>query len=123
MKHSFRLFFNIFYSPILLEGIENIDEDLTPIVAAMREKFLKYWEEVPLATIIANCLHPSYRMVYTVVMLKRYKTFLGLSCEGEEARLRKIMDDIFSIYNAQRNVVQPETSSSSMRFVLFFLNS
>jgi Domain of unknown function (DUF4413) len=56
-----------------MENIESIDSSLSPIVEAMKEKFLKYWEEVPAVTIIANYFHPSFKKKYTVRLLQRYK--------------------------------------------------
>jgi Domain of unknown function (DUF4413) len=44
-----------------MENIESLDCSLSPIVEAMKENFLKYWEEVPAVIIIANYLHPSFK--------------------------------------------------------------
>jgi Domain of unknown function (DUF4413) len=56
-----------------MKDIESLDSSLSPVVEAMKEKFLKYWEEVPVMIIIANCHHPSFKKKYTVRFLQRYK--------------------------------------------------
>jgi hypothetical protein len=58
---------------INFSNIESLDSSLSPIVEAMKENFLKYWEEVPAVTIIANYFHPSFKKKYTVRFLQRYK--------------------------------------------------
>ena len=56
-----------------LEQAATHDCSLTPIVEAMKEKFLKYWEDVPLLAIIANCLNPAYKKYYMIKVVERYK--------------------------------------------------
>ncbi|KAJ4757075.1 Zinc finger BED domain-containing protein DAYSLEEPER [Rhynchospora pubera] len=79
----------------------------------MTTKFLKYWEEVPLVTIIANCLNPNLNKMYTVKMLQRYKSNLGLSSHNEEARVNFALETMFNIYNTRRNSAQPPPSSTT----------
>jgi Domain of unknown function (DUF4413) len=75
---------NLFYFFKVYHDFENIDlrriaEDvhgdspLSPIIEVMREKFLKYWDKVPLITIIVNYLHPSFKKKYTIRLLEQYK--------------------------------------------------
>jgi Domain of unknown function (DUF4413) len=68
------------------------DLPLSPIIEVMREKFLKYWDEIPLITIIANCLHPSFKKKYTIKLLERYKKNLNLSHIGEEQRVTSALE-------------------------------
>jgi Domain of unknown function (DUF4413) len=63
------------------------DSPLSPIIEAMREKFLKYWDEISLIIIIANCLHPSFKKKYTIRLLERYKKNLNLPHIREEQRV------------------------------------
>jgi hypothetical protein len=56
-----------------MENIESFDYALSPIVEAMKEKFLKYWEEVPAVTIITNYFYPSFKKKITIRLLQRYK--------------------------------------------------
>jgi Domain of unknown function (DUF4413) len=60
------------------------DSPLSPIIEAMRDKFIKYWEEVPLVTVIANYFHPSFKKKYTINLLERYKNNLNLPHTEEE---------------------------------------
>jgi len=90
-----------------MEGIQN--SSLNPIVGAMKDKFLKYWEEVPLVTIIANCLHPAFKKRYTIKMLQRYKQNLNLDSTKEEARVNSALEDMFNLYNSRRTD-QPSSS-------------
>jgi Domain of unknown function (DUF4413) len=46
-----------------LKQAETHDKSLTPIVDAMKQKFLKYWEDISLLAIIASCLNPAYKEV------------------------------------------------------------
>jgi Domain of unknown function (DUF4413) len=74
--------FSIFFSQKVyrdMEDIESLDSSLSPVVEAMKEKFLKYWEEVPVMIIIANCLHPSlkkkiHRKVSSKIQIKSTST-------------------------------------------------
>ena len=83
-----------------MENIESLDSSLSPIVEAMKEKFLKYWEEVPAVTIIANCLHPSFKKKYTVRLLQRYKQNLHLRTNEEDNRVNSLLEEMFNIYNS-----------------------
>lgn len=89
------------------------DSPLSPIIEAMREKFLKYWDEVPLITILANCLHPSFKKKYTIRLLERYKKNLNLSHMGEEQRVTSALEEMFNLYNAQLHANQSNQPSSS----------
>ena len=106
-------------------GVEVTDPFLAPIVEAMRENFLKYWEEIPKVTIVANILHPTYKLHYTVRMVKKYKTYLGLPRGTEEPELRALIEEMFTQYNTRRNTAQP-TASTSFRYIflqfMFFYN-
>ena len=99
-----------------MEDIETCDSPLEPIVAAMKEKFLKYWEEVPLVTIIANCLHPSFKKKFTVKMLQRYKHNLHLDHTMEEPRVNAALEEMFNLYNSRRNANQPSSSSRNVGY-------
>ncbi|KAJ3688166.1 hypothetical protein LUZ61_017330 [Rhynchospora tenuis] len=79
----------------------------------MTTKFLKYWEEVPLVTIIANCLNPSLKPKYTVKLLQRYKANLGLPTHHEEARVNFALETMFNLYNSRTNVARPIARSSA----------
>ncbi|KAJ1696123.1 hypothetical protein LUZ63_004635 [Rhynchospora breviuscula] len=96
-----------------IRELEYRDETIAPIVDAMRTKFLKYWEEVPLVTIVANCLNPSLNKTWTVKMLQKYKRYLGLPSHNEEARVNFALETMFNIYNARRNSAQPPSSSTT----------
>jgi hypothetical protein len=57
-------FFLYFFSQKIyreMKDIESLDSFLSPIVEIMKEKIFKYWEEVPVVTIISNCLHSSFK--------------------------------------------------------------
>jgi hypothetical protein len=68
---SLLFFFKVYH---VLEDIEfhriaddvHGDSPLSPIIETMREKFLKYWDKVPLVIILVNCLHPSFKKKYTI---------------------------------------------------------
>jgi Domain of unknown function (DUF4413) len=94
---------------------EDVDGDLSlsSIIEAMREKFLKYWDEVPLITIIANYLHPSFKKKYTIKLLEQYKNNLNLSHIGEEQRVTSALEEMFNLYNTQLYANQTNQSSSS----------
>jgi hypothetical protein len=58
-----------------IKNIESLESSLSPIVEAMKEKFLKFWEEVHVVIIIVNCLHPSFKgtnkiYIYTLMRKK-----------------------------------------------------
>jgi hypothetical protein len=100
--------------------LELTDPHIAPIIAAMREKFLKYWEQVPKVTIIANVLHPSYKLYYAVKMLFKFKTHLDLLPRGtEEPEVRALIEDMFSHYNNRRNTAQSIASSSTYTRYIF----
>jgi Domain of unknown function (DUF4413) len=75
-----------------LEQAETRDKSLTPIVDAMEQKFLKYWEDIPLLAIIASCLNPAYKKYYTIRMVQVYKDNLHLSNTGVEAYVNSKFD-------------------------------
>jgi Domain of unknown function (DUF4413) len=94
-----------------LEQAETRDKSLTPIVDAMKQKFLKYWEDIPLLAIIANCLNPTYKKYYTIRMIQAYKDNLHLSNTGVEAYVNLKFDEMFNIYNSR--MVDNQNPSSS----------
>ena len=94
-------------------ALEVSDNGLTPIVGAMKDKFLKYWERVPPVTIIANCLHPTYKKYYTVKMLRFYNNNLGLACGDEDPSVTKILEDMFNIYYNRRGDSSQQQSASA----------
>jgi Domain of unknown function (DUF4413) len=115
---------NLFYFFKVYHYFENIDlrriaEDvhgdspLSPIIEAMREKFLKYWDEIPLIIIIVNCLHPSFKKKYTIRLLERYKKNLNLLHIGEEQCVTFALEEMFNLYNTQLHTNQTNQSSSS----------
>ena len=99
-----------------MENIESLDSSLSPIVEAMKEKFLKYWEEVPAVTIIANYLHPSFKKKYTVRLLQRYKQNLHLRTNEEDNRVNSLLEEMFNIYNSRRNTNNPSTTDRNIRY-------
>jgi Domain of unknown function (DUF4413) len=82
------------------------DSPLSLIIEAMRKKILKYWDKVPLITIIVNYLHPSIKKKYTIRLLERYKNNLNLPHIGEEQRVTSALEEIFNIYNTQLHANQ-----------------
>jgi hypothetical protein len=60
------------------------DSPLSPIIEVMRDKFLKYWYEVPLVIILVNCLYPSFKKKYTIRLLELYKKNLNLLLNFEK---------------------------------------
>ena len=86
----------------------------------MKEKFLKYWEEVPKVTIVANVLHPTYKLHYTVKMVKKYKTYLDLPRGTEEPEIRALIEEMFTQYTNQRSTAQP-TPSTRFRYIFLKL--
>ena len=91
--------------------MEESDSTLAPIVQAMKDKFLKYWEHIPPVTIIANCLHPTYKKFYAVKMLRIYNNNLGISDGQEEAFVTKTIEDMFNLYYTRRGAQQPASTS------------
>jgi hypothetical protein len=91
----------------------HVDSPLAPIVEIMREKFLKYWEDVPLIIIIINYFHPSFKKKYTIRLFQRYKKFFNLSHLGEEQRVTSALEEMFKLYNAQIHANQVNQSSYS----------
>jgi hypothetical protein len=89
------------------------DSPLSPIIEAMREKFLKYWDEVPLVIILVNYLHLSFKKKYTIRLLKRYKKNLNLPHIGEEQRVTSALKEMFNLYNSQLHVNQTNQPYSS----------
>jgi Domain of unknown function (DUF4413) len=89
------------------------DSPLSPIIEAMREKFLKYWDDVPLIIIIINCLHPSFKKKYTIRLLERYKKDLNLPHIGEEQRVTSVLEEMFNLYNTKIHANQTNQSFSS----------
>jgi hypothetical protein len=63
------------------------DSPLSPIIESMTEKFLKYWDEISLVTILANYLHHSFKKKYIIRLVERYKKNLNLSYTGKEQRV------------------------------------
>jgi Domain of unknown function (DUF4413) len=86
------------------------DLPLSSIIEAMREKFLKYWDEVPLIIIIVNCLHPSFKKNHTIRLLEWYKKNLNLSHIGEEQRVTSVLEEMFNLYNTQLHANQTNQS-------------
>jgi Domain of unknown function (DUF4413) len=84
-----------------MEDIESLDSSVSPIIEAMKENFLKYWEEVSIVTIIINYLHPSFKKKYTVSLLQRYKYNLHLPTNEEENRVNSLLEEMFNIYNSR----------------------
>ncbi|KAJ1703169.1 hypothetical protein LUZ63_002948 [Rhynchospora breviuscula] len=96
-----------------IRELENRDETLAPIVKAMTTKFLKYWDDVPLVTIIVNCLDPHWKVKYTVKMMQKYKENLGLQAHNEEGRVNYALETMFNLYNSRINVARPASTRSS----------
>jgi Domain of unknown function (DUF4413) len=115
---------NLFYFFKVYHDLEDIDihriaEDvhsdspLSPIIEAMREKFLKYWDKVPLIIILVNYLHPSFKRKYTIKMLERYKKNLNLLHMREEQRVISTLEEMFNLYNTQLHANQTNQPSFS----------
>jgi hypothetical protein len=96
-----------------LEQAETRDKSLTPIVYAMKQKFLKYWEDIPLLAIITNCLNLAYKKYYTIRIVQAYKDNLHLSNTGVEAYVNSMFYEMFNIYNSR--MVDNQNPSSSRR--------
>jgi hypothetical protein len=79
--------------------VEDVHGDslLSPIIEAIRDKFLKYWDEVPLVTILVNYLHPSFKKKYTIRLLEQYKKNLNLPHTREEQRVTSALEEIFNL--------------------------
>jgi Domain of unknown function (DUF4413) len=88
------------------------DSPLSRIIEDMREKFLKYCDEVHLITILANCLHPSFKNKYIIRLLEQYKKNLNLPYIGEEQRVISALEEMFNLYNTQLHANQTNQSSS-----------
>ena len=114
------IFLLIFFLTINVD-LESADPSLAPIVEAMREKFLKYWEHVPPITLVAHVLHPTYKLHYTTRMLQIYHANLGLQTGEEEPTIRQLLQELVSTYSAQPNVDQP-SSSQRRRYNLIIYN-
>jgi Domain of unknown function (DUF4413) len=99
-----------------MENIESLDSSLSPIVEAMKEKILKYLEEIPTVIIIANYLHPSFKKKYTIRLLQRYKQNLRLRTNEEENRVNSLLEEMFNIYNSRRNTNDPSTTGHNIRY-------
>ncbi|WP_284374393.1 RNase-H fold domain-containing protein, partial [Algimonas porphyrae] len=100
--------------------LEDTDDSLAPIVGAMKEKFLKYWKTVPLLTIVANCLHPAYKKIYTIKMLRRYYNNLDITNTSVEQTVSQAIEGLFNAYNAQLNVQQPASTSQTPQYIFLF---
>jgi Domain of unknown function (DUF4413) len=99
-----------------MKNIESLNSSLSLIVEAMKENFLKYWEEVPAMIIIANYLHPSFKKKYTVSLLQRYKQNLHLRTKEEDNRVNSLLEEMFNIYNSQRNTNNPSITDRNIRY-------
>jgi 16S rRNA C1402 N4-methylase RsmH len=97
-----------------MEDIESLNSSLSPIVEAMKEKFLKYWEEVPAVIIIANYLYSSFKKKYTVNLLQRYKQKLRLHTNEEENRVNNLLEEMFNIYNYRQNANNPSSTGRNI---------
>jgi hypothetical protein len=106
-----------------LEQCQTQYQSLAPIVDAMREKFLKYWEDVPLLAIIAACLNPAFKRHYTIAMLEAYKRNLHLDTGGVETHVNSKFEEMFALYysrmNDNRN--QPSSSRVATRYELKYM--
>jgi hypothetical protein len=89
------------------------DSPLSSIIEPIREKFLKYWDEIPLVIILANYLHHSFKKKYTIKLLERYKQNLNLSHIGEEQRVISALKEMLNLYNTQLHANQMNQPSSS----------
>jgi hypothetical protein len=88
------------------------DSHLSPIIEAMREKFLKYCDEAPLITILANCLRLSFKKKYTIKLLERCKKNLNLPHIREEQCVTSALKKMFNLYNTQLHANQTNQPSS-----------
>jgi hypothetical protein len=96
----------------IVEDVQG-DSPLSPIIEATTEKFLKYSDEVPLITIIVNCLHHSFKKKYTIRLLEQYKKNLNLPHIREEQCVTSALEEMFNLYNTQLHANQTHQSSSS----------
>jgi Domain of unknown function (DUF4413) len=102
--------------PPEMKNIESLDSSLSLIVEAMKEKILKYWEEIPVVTIIANYFYPSFKKKYTVGLLQRYKQNLHLPTNEEDNRVNRLLEEMFNIYNSRRNTNNLYTTDRNIRY-------
>jgi hypothetical protein len=79
----------------------------------MKQKILKYWEDIPLLVIIASRLSPAYKKYYTIIVVQVYKDNLYLSNTGVEAYVNSKFDEMFNIYNSR--MIDNQNPSSSRR--------
>ena len=108
LKHLYQIF-KVYRE---LEQAETLDKSLTPIVDAMKLKFLKYWEDVPLLAIIASCLNPAYKKHFTIRILETYKENLHLDKTGVDTYVNSKFDEMFNLYNSRMSDNQNQPSSS-----------
>ena len=100
-----------------LEQAETHDKSLTPIVDAMKQKFLKYWDDVTLLAIIASCLNPVYKKYYMIRMVEAYKENLHLDRIGVEAYVDSKFAEMFNLYNSRMgNNQNPSSSRAAARY-------
>ena len=95
-----------------MDEAETANSTLAPIVVSMKEKFLKYWEDIPLLAIIASCLHPSYKKGFTIMILERYRRNLHLDPKDVKTQVESAFDEMFRLYNSLLNVEENQPSSS-----------
>ena len=88
---------------IVFLEFEEANPALLPIATAMKEKFLKYWEDVPLLTIAANCLHPTYKKRWTVKILHMYYRNLDITRTNVDQVVTIAIEGLYNAYNARRS--------------------
>ena len=79
----------------------------------MREKFLKYWTDVPKVTILANVVHPTYKLDHTIFLIQCFKRFLALPSDDVPHEVNKLWDSMYTVYSAKQNENQPRSDNSS----------
>ena len=100
-----------------LEQAETHDKSLTPIVDAMKQKFLKYWEDVPLLAIIASCLNLAYKKYFTIRILETYKENIYLDKTRVDTYVNSKFDEMFNLYNSRMSDNQnPSSSRATSRY-------
>jgi hypothetical protein len=99
-----------------MKDVKNLNPSLIPILQAIEENFLKYYEKVLALTIIITYLHMLFKKKYVVLILQRYNNNLRLLYTEEEARVTNLLDDIFNIYNFRWNINQVSSSDQNIEY-------
>ncbi|KAK3194332.1 hypothetical protein Dsin_025642 [Dipteronia sinensis] len=107
-----------------------LDIQLSQCVAAMKTKWLNYYEEIPIIYLLASCFDPRFKLECLQDYLTHYYNSLGIEvdilnyCNSVKTLLYELYDEYLKIYGLSLNisVSQPQPTSdgttSSSRFKL-----